>query len=254
MLGNSSTMSTAVICFVAGAMFLFVSFSSSNNLALSSVVRSSRVQQPHFVACNGRGRAARHLDFRVRASQEEFSQMNRRNMMIGVASSAIGTAVAPASMAKGVKGFQQHKDTGDRYEFLYPFGWEEIYVKGTDILYKDIIEPLETASVTVIETEKKSITEYGDIQDVTGSLAEKVLTPPGQAVKMLSAKERQDGGKTYYQFEFTAKNNRYTRHSLVSAAINNGKYYIFVTSANERRWNIMGDRLKKVADSFKLSN
>lgn len=83
-------------------------------------------------------------------------------------------------------------------------------------------------------------------------MAEKVLTPPGQAVKMLSAKEKQDGGKTYYQFEFTAQNARYTRHSLVSAAINNGKYYIFVTSANERRWNIMGDRLKKVADSFKL--
>jgi len=171
-------------------------------------------------------------------------------MLAGAA--AAGVMGPNAAMAKGVKGFQVHKDTGDRYEFLYPFGWEEIYVKGTDILFKDIIEPLETASVTVIQTEKTSIKEYGDLADVTTSLAEKVLTPPGQAVKMVNAKEKEENGKTYYVFEFTAQNPRYVRHSLVSAAIDNGKYFIFVTGANQKRWDIMGPKLQKVAESFKL--
>eukprot|EP00471_Norrisiella_sphaerica_P001254 CAMPEP_0184486414 /NCGR_PEP_ID=MMETSP0113_2-20130426/7896_1 /TAXON_ID=91329 /ORGANISM="Norrisiella sphaerica, Strain BC52" /LENGTH=248 /DNA_ID=CAMNT_0026868281 /DNA_START=49 /DNA_END=795 /DNA_ORIENTATION=+ len=193
-------------------------------------------------------------DLSVRSSKNsdiQIDQATRRGAMQGGIASTFSLLAAPA-FAKGPKGFNLHKDTGDRYQFLYPFGWEEIYVKGTDILYKDIIEPLETASVTVIQTEKSSIKDYGDLADVSTSLAEKVLTPAGQTVKIVKAAEKEDNGKTYYQFEFTAQNPRYTRHSLVSAAINNGKYYIFVTGSNEKRWSVMGERLQKVADSFKL--
>ena len=32
---------------------------------------------------------------------------------------------------------------------------------GTDVVYKDIIEPLESASVTISKTDKKSVTEFG---------------------------------------------------------------------------------------------
>eukprot|EP00954_Amorphochlora_amoebiformis_P027599 1386445-Amorphochlora_amoeboformis.AAC.2 len=148
----------------------------------------------------------RHASSRCMAS--------RRNTLEGGLIATLGALTARPSLAKAPKGFSQYKDTGDKYEFLYPFGWEEIYVKGTDILYKDIIEPLETASVTLIETDKSSITEYGDLADVSTSLAEKVLTPPGQEVKIVSAKEKDAEGRKYYVFEFTAKSRRYTRHTL----------------------------------------
>mmetsp|Transcript_22202 Transcript_22202/g.41617 ORF Transcript_22202/g.41617 Transcript_22202/m.41617 type:complete len:247 (-) Transcript_22202:137-877(-) len=186
------------------------------------------------------------------ACRNEMVGASRRSTINAGVLSAAGLLAASKASAKGVKGFQTHRDTGDKYEFLYPFGWEEIYVKGTDILYKDIIEPLETASVTIIQTEKGSIKDYGDLADVTTSLAEKVLTPPGQEVKITEAKEKDIDGRAYYQFGFTAKNNRYTRHTLVSATIDKGKYYIFVTGANERRWGTMGDKLQKVVDSFKV--
>jgi hypothetical protein len=113
--------------------------------------------------------------------------------------------------------------------------------------------PLESASVTLIDTSKDTIRDYGDLADVSTSLADKVLTPPDQEVKILAATEKDIGGRPYYVFEFTAKGPRYTRHTLVSATVGNGKYYIFVTGANERRWGTIGDKLKKTVDSFALT-
>jgi photosystem II oxygen-evolving enhancer protein 2 len=56
----------------------------------------------------------------------------------------------------------------DNYQFLYPFGWQEVTVTGTDVVYKDVIEPLESVSVTITATDKKDVTEFGDIADVSG--------------------------------------------------------------------------------------
>lgn len=54
----------------------------------------------------------------------------------------------------------------DNYQFLYPFGWQEVAVGTADVVYKDVVEPLESVSVTMTTTEKKDITEYGEIQEV----------------------------------------------------------------------------------------
>ena len=40
-------------------------------------------------------------------------------------------------------------------------------VDGTDVVYKDIIEPLESASVTISKTDKSSVTEFGNPLEVT---------------------------------------------------------------------------------------
>jgi photosystem II oxygen-evolving enhancer protein 2 len=67
------------------------------------------------------------------------------------------------------KGFNPYEDRSDGYKFLYPFGWQEVAVKGTDIVFKDIVEPLESVSVTLTKTDKKDITEFGEIQEVGNS-------------------------------------------------------------------------------------
>lgn len=41
-------------------------------------------------------------------------------------------------------------------------------MKGADVVFKDVVEPLESVSVTLTKTEKKDITEFGDIQEVAG--------------------------------------------------------------------------------------
>jgi len=45
-----------------------------------------------------------------------------------------------------------------------------VAVQGPDVVFKDIVEPLESVSVTIANTEKKDITEYGNIEEVRSLL------------------------------------------------------------------------------------
>lgn len=45
----------------------------------------------------------------------------------------------------------------------------QVAVTGSDVVFKDIVEPLEFVSVTLTKTDKSDITEFGDIQTVRGS-------------------------------------------------------------------------------------
>lgn len=71
----------------------------------------------------------------------------------------------------GPPGFNAAKDTQDSYQFIYPFGWQEVSVDGTDVVYKDIIEPLESASVTISKTDKTNIADFGNPLEVDCALA-----------------------------------------------------------------------------------
>lgn len=64
------------------------------------------------------------------------------------------------------KGFAILKDTNDGYTFLYPFGWQELTVDGQDVVLKDVIEPLESVSVNLIDTPRETVAEFGDIGEV----------------------------------------------------------------------------------------
>ncbi len=76
---------------------------------------------------------------------------------------------ADSDLSAGPPGFNAAKDTQDSYQFVYPFGWQEVSVDGTDVVYKDIIEPLESASVTISKTDKASITDFGNPLEVSNS-------------------------------------------------------------------------------------
>jgi len=73
---------------------------------------------------------------------------------------------ADSNLSAGPPGFNAAKDTQDSYQFVYPFGWQEVSVDGTDVAYKDIIEPLESASVTISKTDKASVTDFGNPLEV----------------------------------------------------------------------------------------
>ena len=71
----------------------------------------------------------------------------------------------------GPLGFNAVKDTQDGYQFVYPFGWQEVQVEGQDVVYKDIIEPLESVSVTVEKTDKQNVSDFGSPEEVRGFAA-----------------------------------------------------------------------------------
>ncbi|EFN56417.1 hypothetical protein CHLNCDRAFT_13502, partial [Chlorella variabilis] len=148
------------------------------------------------------------------------------------------------------KGYVPVRDTQDGYSFLYPFGWQEVQVEGQDVVYKDVIEPLESVSVSLVPTEKAEVGEFGDAKEVAFTLADKVLTAPNQEIALINVGERTTNGRKYYDFEFTAKSRGFTRHALASVTVGNGKFYTLLTGANERRWGRMKDQIKTVVNSF----
>ncbi|EEF30409.1 psbP-like protein 1, chloroplastic [Ricinus communis] len=161
---------------------------------------------------------------------------------------------SPSFAAETKKGFLLVTDKKDGYSFLYPFGWQEVFIEGQDKVFKDIIEPLENVSVTTVPTSKQDIRDFGPPQQVAEVLIKKVLAPPSQKTKLIEASEHDVDGKTYYTFEFTARAPNYTRHALSTISIGNGKFYTLTTGANERRWDKMKDKLHEITDSFKIFN
>ncbi|XP_057819256.1 psbP-like protein 1, chloroplastic isoform X2 [Cryptomeria japonica] len=164
--------------------------------------------------------------------------------------SAILTDTALAE--KTPKGYQAVLDKFDGYTFLYPFGWQEVVVNGQDKTYKDVIEPLESVSVSIVPTSKTDIHELGPPEEVAETLIKKVLSSSTQKTKLVNVKERTAEGRNYYTFEFVAKAPNYTRHALGTVAIGNGKFYTLTTGANERRWGKMEDKLRTIAESLTL--
>lgn len=90
------------------------------------------------------------------------------------------------------------------------------------------------------------------MNEVAYTLADRVLTPPNQTVKLLEASERTVTDTDYYQFEFETTAPNYVRHALGVVAIGNGTFYALTTGASERRWKKMEDRLRTVTKSFQV--
>ena len=162
----------------------------------------------------------------------------------------ISTPAASAAKARG--GYASYSDTQDGYSFNYPFGWQEVNVDGLDVVFKDVIEPLETVSVNLVPSDKKDILEYGDAKEVAFTLADKVLTGPTQEVSLVNATERLLNGRRYIDFEYLVKSRGYTKHALASVTIANGKLYTLETGSNERRWGKVGPKVAGVISSFEV--
>lgn len=210
------------------------------------------------------GRVQRGVPFCVRTEQISTpstaiqDKAGRRQLI------ATGITIAPwfllsyqkstAFAAENAKGFLPVTDKKDGYSFIYPFGWQEVVIEGQDKVFKDVIEPLENVSVNVFPTNKEDIRDLGSPQEVAEALIKKVLAPPSQKTKLLTAAEHDVDGKAYYTFEFVAQAPNFTRHALSTIAIGNGKFYTLTTGANERRWGKMKDKLNTVIDSFKIFN
>ncbi|KAK9822591.1 hypothetical protein WJX74_008140 [Apatococcus lobatus] len=183
---------------------------------------------------------------------QSASSAGRRQVLEAAAVLAAGSLLPQAASAKG---YVPAKDQQDGYSFIYPFGWQEVSVSGQDVVYKDIIEPLESASVAVTPSDKKSVEEYGGLGEVAKTFSEEVLTPKGQPVKVLGVNKRAaDSGRVYYEFEFASKAPNYIRHALSAVTVANGKLYTLTTGANENRWPKVKADASAIIKSFNVDD
>lgn len=180
----------------------------------------------------------------------------------GSASVAMGMGVVSSPQASHAADFAVVSDAKKGYVFAYPFGWQEVQVDGQEAVYKDVIESLESLNLTISNTEKKSIDEYGDAVRTANLFLEKVLTSPAttSSYTLLESRESELEGYKYYQLEYEMNLKSDTRggrpppkrHVLTTCVIGNEKLYLLTVGTVDRRWPKMGERLRKVANSLKL--
>jgi photosystem II oxygen-evolving enhancer protein 2 len=148
---------------------------------------------------------------------------SRRNVL--ALGAALAFAAPGAAQAKVPAGFNAVKDTQKGYAFVYPVGWSEVALEGQDKAFKDVIEPLESVSLSVLPTERTSLAQAGTPQEVAQALVSKASSPSTRT-ELVSASQRTDStGKApvvYYSFEFTSAARGVTRHAITTLAIANG--------------------------------
>ncbi|XP_020522842.1 photosynthetic NDH subunit of lumenal location 1, chloroplastic isoform X3 [Amborella trichopoda] len=156
----------------------------------------------------------------------------RRQVLVGIG--ALATVLLPVSYAfseEVPKDYQAYVDFSDGYSFFYPSDWRDFEFLGHDSAFKDRILPL---------------------QNVVMNLVNNVLAAPNQRARIFDIQERSIDGKNYYTFEYELASANFSRTAFATIAIANGKYYTLIVGANERRWSRVRNKLKVVADSFKV--
>ncbi|MCS6960176.1 MAG: photosystem II reaction center PsbP [Pseudanabaenaceae cyanobacterium SKYGB_i_bin29] len=163
----------------------------------------------------------------------------------------LGGCVSPTS------GLLPYSDARDGYRFLYPNGWVQKSVQGgADVLFHDIIQPLENVSVVIGEL--KSVQKLGDLgspQAVGERVRDRIIAPPesNRKAELISATSQTVNGKEYYLLEYAidAGNGR-QRHDLVAVTANNRRLYTLDISAPENRWAKVKDMFEQVVRSFQV--
>ena len=111
----------------------------------------------------------------------------------------------------------------------------------------------------IVQTSTKGfdLGQFGDAEEQASWLLENALARPGSGkeAKLFSASETigEDGIK-YYQFEYTIKTANWYRRNVAVFAQNKktGDVYTFVAQCPVERWDGMGEKFRKSANSFRV--
>ncbi|TXG49710.1 hypothetical protein EZV62_025585 [Acer yangbiense] len=207
-----------------------------------NVAYSNELTRPTGVSCS-----------RETTSNEEKNCCKRRLLLLGAG--LLTARLLPASplLAEGIpKNYEAFVDKIDGYSYYYPSDWTDFDYIGHDSAFKDRYLQLQNVRVRFIPTDKKDIHDLGPMEEVVDNLARRVYAAPNQVADILDMQERTIDGKNYYFFEYILTSPNFSSASFASIAIANGRYYTMIVGANERRWKRFRNRLKVVADSFKV--
>ncbi|KAK9282669.1 hypothetical protein L1049_010889 [Liquidambar formosana] len=128
----------------------------------------------------------------------------------------------------------------------------EFDFRGHDSAFKDRYLQLQNVRVSFIPTNKSDIHDLGPMEEVVSNLVRHIYAAPTQRATIYNMEERTVDGKNYYTFEYELTSKNFSRTAFVTIAIANGRYYTLNVGANERRWRRVRNKLKVVADSFKV--
>ncbi|PLS68077.1 MAG: photosystem II oxygen evolving complex protein PsbP [Cyanobacteria bacterium M5B4] len=163
----------------------------------------------------------------------------------------LGGCVSPSS------GLLPYRDARDSYRFFYPNGWVQKSVKnGADVLFHDIINPLENVSVVIGEL--KSVTNLSDLgspEAVGMRVRDRIIAPPesDRRAELVNASARRNKAHDYYLLEYAIElGNGFKRHDLVAVTANRQRLYTLDISAPEDRWDKVQEMFQAVVQSFEV--
>ncbi|XP_044461506.1 photosynthetic NDH subunit of lumenal location 1, chloroplastic [Mangifera indica] len=222
-------------------------------MALSSLCVSCplsnklNVPHPNLFSCQNSITCPRET-----ASIEE-SNCKRRLLLLGAGILTARLLPTNPLLAQGIpKNYQAFVDPRDGYSYIYPSDWIDCDFVGHDSAFKDRILQFQFVRVRFIPTDKKDIHDLGPVNEVVYNLVKHVYATPNQIADIEDMQERTIDGKNYYAFEYKLTSPNYSSHSFATIAIANGRYYTLVVGALDRRWKKLRNKLKLVADSFRV--
>lgn len=178
---------------------------------------------------------------------------NRRPLLLGVGTLTLRLFSATPLLAEGIpEKYEAFVDKADGYTYYYPSDWREFDFLGHDSAFKDRYLQLQNVRLSFIPTTKSDIHEMGPLEEVVYHLVNHVYSTPTQVADILDMQEKNVDGKNYYTFEYVLTSPNFARAAFATIAVGNGRYYTMIVGANERRWRRVRNKLKVVADSFRL--
>ncbi|ONK62333.1 uncharacterized protein A4U43_C07F2810 [Asparagus officinalis] len=217
----------------------------SNQLSLQSLASNNRSAVIHSSAVKANPRDE--------LLQNENDCSKRGLILVGMGALTASMLPSNIASAEGVPDkYQAFVDITDGYSYYYPSDWREFDFLGHDSAFKDRFAALQHVRVGFIPTEKKDVHDLGQMEEVIFNLVKNVYAAPTQVPTIYDIQERTVDGKNYWTFEYELESPNFSRTAFATIAIGNGRYYTLVVGANQRRWSRVRNKLKVVADSFKM--
>ncbi|CAO2826158.1 unnamed protein product [Amaranthus hypochondriacus] len=177
----------------------------------------------------------------------------RRTLLMTTGMLALSIIPTSSALSKEIpENYMEFVDKQDGYSYVYPSDWREFDFRAHDSAFKDRYLQLQNVRLSFIPTDKNDIHDLGPMENVVQDLVNKVYAAPNQATFIKGMQERSVDGKNYYTFEYNLTSPNFSVTRFTTLAIANGRYYTLTVSANDRRWKRVRNKLKVVADSFKV--
>jgi len=169
---------------------------------------------------------------------------------------ALGLVLVLVSCSAAAAGLNSFQSPDGRYAFLYPTGWTRVQVtEGPQVVFHDLINADETLSLVVSDVnETNDLENLGSAVAVGEKLRRVVIAPEGSGreAELVEAREREDGGRTFYDLEYAVHLPDRDRHELATVVVDRGRLYTFAASTNELRWPKVQGLFHQVITSFTL--
>ncbi|XP_015876970.1 photosynthetic NDH subunit of lumenal location 1, chloroplastic isoform X1 [Ziziphus jujuba] len=231
---------------VSSLSLSWVSSTNYNKLNLPHYNEFPRATTASLFLCN-------NITCSADSASNEEGHCRRRQLILGVGALTTSLLNASSLFAEEIpQNYKAFVDFSDGYSYYYPSDWRDFDFRAHDSAFKDRFLQLQNVRVRFLPTEKEDIHDLGPLEEVVSNVVRKKYAAPNQIAEIFDMQERSIDGKNYYTFEYQLTSPNFSTISFSTIAIGNGRYYTLIVGANERRWRRVRDKLKVVADSFRM--